>query len=131
MEQLNVVQLHSFGNVTPVYVKRLASSLPNLEELHFTAQHMALSFKNLIIPFCQNVKLRKIVVSSKQIGYRCTKSDIADINKVREPLDANAKLTIYMEKEVIVNMNFRIPDKSKVLLKPMSELKRDVHSFDP
>ncbi|XP_055301709.1 uncharacterized protein LOC129568159 [Sitodiplosis mosellana] len=130
MKQLSVVQLRSFGNVSQVYVKRLASSLSNLEELHFTAQDMALSFKNLIIPFCQNPKLKKIVIFSKQIIYRCTKSDVADINKVREPLDTESKLTIYMEKEVIVSMNFKIPDKCKVTLKPLSELKREVHLFD-
>lgn len=128
MEQLNILQLLSFGYVSNVYVKRLASKLSNLEELHFTAQHMALSFKNLIIPFCQNSNLRKIVVYSKQIIYRCTKSDIADINKTRESF--NNTLLIYMEKEVIVSMNFKIPEKSKIILKPLSELKREVHSFD-
>lgn len=128
MEQLNILQLLLFGYVSNVYVKRLANALPNLEELHFTAQHMALSFKNLIIPFCQNSNLRKIAIYSKQIIYRCTKSDIADINRTREPF--NNKLFIYMEKEVIVSMNFKIPDNSKVILKPLSELKREVHSFD-
>lgn len=62
--------------------------------------------------------------------YRCTKSDITDINRVREALNADAKLVIYMEKEVIASMNFKIPDKSIVTLQPLSQLKREIHSFD-
>lgn len=131
MENLNTLQLLSFGNVSQIYVKRLASSLPHLEELHFTTLDMALSFKNLMIPFCQKIpKLKKIVLYSKQIMYRCTKSDISDINKVRISINSDSKLTIYMEKEVILSMKFKIPDNSKVILKPLSELEREAHSFD-
>lgn len=130
MEQLSVFQLQSFGNVSQNYVRRLAASLPYLEELHFTAVDTALTFKNLIVPFCQNPKLKTIVIFSKHVMYRCSRTDITEINKVRQPFDSNGKLTIYMEKSVISSMQFRIPEKSKVLLKPLSEFKREAHSFD-
>lgn len=130
MDQLSVLQIESFGNVSIMYVKRLAASLQHLEEFHFTALDMALSFKNLILPFCQNPTLKTIVIHSKHIMYRCSRSDMIDINRVRQPFGANGKLTIYMEKEVFNSMDFRIPDKSKIILKPLSELKREVHSFD-
>lgn len=133
MEHLRVLQLTAFANVSPLYVKRLASSLSNLEELHFAAVdiiYMASSCKNLLIPFCQNPKLKKIVIQSKQIMYRCTRTDIVDYNRVRESFDVPSKLTIYVDKEVIRLGNFKIPDKSFVSLKPLSELERETHSFD-
>lgn len=91
---------------------------------------MASSCKNLLIPFCQNPKLKKIVIQSKQIMYRCTRTDIVDYNRVRESFDVPSKLTIYVDKEVIRLGNFKIPDKSFVSLKPLSELERETHSFD-
>lgn len=130
MENFKVLQLYSFGHVSQIYIKRLASCLAHLEELHFTAQDMALSFKNLLIPFCQNANLKKIVVHSKQIIYRCSKNDITELSKVRELLENGQKLMIYMEKEVIDSMSFRMNEKNKITLKPLSELKREIHSFD-
>lgn len=130
MEHLRVLQLLSFGNVSPTYVKRLASSLSHLEELHFAAVDMALSCKNLLIPFCQNPNLKKISIQSTQIMYRCARTDIVDYNRVRQSFDVPKKLTIYMEKECIRIMNFKIPEKSYVSLKPLSELARETHSFD-
>lgn len=130
MQNLRVLQLSSFGNVSLVFVRRLASSLPNLEEFHFTAMDMALSLKNLIFPFCQNSNLKTIVIFSKQIIYRCARGDIADIHRLREAFPKSSKLTIYMEKGVIESMKFRIPPNSNVILKALSELKREVHSFD-
>ncbi|XP_031636873.1 uncharacterized protein LOC116349532 [Contarinia nasturtii] len=130
VEQLKVLQLPSFGHVSQIYIKRLASCLPNLEELHFTAQDMALSFKNLLTPFCQNRNLKKIVVYSTHIMYRCKKNDITELGKVRESIEGVNKLMIYMEKEVIDSMHFNTFDKNQVILKPLSELKREIHSFD-
>lgn len=131
MENLRTLQLTAFGNVSTTYVKRLASALINLEELHFAAVDMALSCKNLLLPFCQNPKLKKVIIQSKQIMYRCSRTDIADYNRVRESLTGPSKLTIYMEKEVIRLVNFKIPDNCHlVALKPLSEVERELHSFD-
>lgn len=117
------------GNVSQIYIKRLAGSLANLEELHFTAIDMSLSFKNFFLPFCQNPNIKKIVIFSEQLQYRCTRSDIVDINRKRESLDSCDRLVIYMEKKVINEIKFKIPEKSKVIIKPLSELTRDIHAF--
>lgn len=130
MEHLRVLQLTAFGNVSPLYVKRLANSLTNLEELHFAAVDMALSCKNLLLPFCQNPKFKKVVIQSKQIMYRCSRMDIVDYNRVRESFDVPSKLTIFVEKEVIRLVGFKIPENSFVSLKPLSEVEREQHSFD-
>lgn len=130
IEQLNLLQLQSFGNVSQTYIKRLAASLRNLQEICFTTVDMAQSFKNFIIPFCQNPKLKQIVIFSVNIMYRCSRNDMIDIHKVRAPFKADGKLIIYMEKEVINTMDFRMLDESFVILKPLSEFKREVHSFD-
>lgn len=130
LENVRVLQLTSFGNVSTMYVKRLAAALSHLEELHFTAVDMTLSLKNLLLPFCQNPNFKKVSIQSMQIGYRCTRTDIMDYNRVRESFDVPRKLTIYMEKEVIRTMNFKIPEKSYILLKPLSELAREPHAFD-
>lgn len=130
MEQLRVLQLVSFGNVSSMYVKRLANSLTELEELHFTAVDMALTCKNLLLPFCQNPNLKKIVIHSDQIISKCLRMDIVYYNRVRQSFDVPRKLTIYMEKKVICAMNFKIPDNCFVSLKPLSELERETHSFD-
>lgn len=131
MENLRVLQLTAFGNVSSTYVKRLASSLVNLEELHFAAIDMALSCKNLLLPFCQNPKFKRVIILSKQIMYRCTRTDIVDYNRVRESFEVPSKLTIYMEKEVIRLVNFKIPENCHLIaLKPLSEIEREIHSFD-
>lgn len=131
MENLRVLQLTAFGNVSSMYVKRLASALVNLEELHFAAIDMALSCKNLLLPFCQNPKFKKAIIQSKQIMYRCSRMDIADYNRVRESFEVPSKLTIYMEKEIIRLVNFKIPENCHlVALKPLSEVEREIHSFN-
>lgn len=130
MDHLCLLQLLSFGNVTQMYVKRLASCLPNLEELHFNALDTGLTFKNLMLPFCQNQKLKRIAIFVKRLNYCCTRSDMADINRVRKPFGSDGNLTIYIYKEVMFKINFKQPDNSHITLKPLSELKRETHSFD-
>lgn len=129
LEHLRVLEVFAMGNVSQIYIKRLAGSLANLEELHFTAIDMSLSFKNFFLPFCQNPNIKKIVIFSEQLQYRCTRSDIVDINRKRESLDSCDRLVIYMEKKVINEIKFKIPEKSKVIIKPLSELTRDTHAF--
>lgn len=130
MEDLTFLQILSFGNVSQTYVKRLASSLPNLEEIHFIGLDMGLTLKNILIPFCQNPKLKTIAIFSKIISYFCTRVDIADINRVRQQFGDDGKLNFYMDKDVIKRINFKLPGKCFVTLKPLSELPREVHTFD-
>lgn len=127
-----MLQLVSVARTSQLYVKRLARSSPNLEELHFTScLDTTFSFKNFILPFCQNPHLKKIVILSENIFYKLKQTNISDINNVREAFDIDSILTIYMEKQVILKLNFKIPINSKVTVKPLSELKREIHSFEP
>lgn len=130
MEHLSVLQLLSLGNISQTYVKRLANSLAYLEELHFAALDMALTFKQLMIPFCQNPKLKRVAFFTKELNYNNSRLDLVEINKLREPFGNDGQLTIYMNREDILRINFKIPDKSRVSIKPLSELQREVHAFD-
>lgn len=127
---LRKLQLHALDNFSPTYAKRLAAGLSNLEELHFSAINMASSFQVFFHPFCKNPNLKTLVINSDRIYYKCTRTDIVNINKVRESLESSAALTIFMNKKVIDAISFTIPENAKVFLKPLSELPREIHAFN-
>lgn len=76
----------------------LATSLGNLEELHFFDE--AVQFNSFIEPFVQHsMKLSKIFIRSDRVQY--SYNNIMKLNDERKILKGSCKVTIYLDKDTM------------------------------
>lgn len=110
----------------------LAVTLPNLEEIYLQPW-----FKNCIINFRPSIgtfaakfkKLKSVVIYS--IDPAIVPPDaIIEMNYWRKKLSQACPLTIYFPSQIIKKVNFIIPPKSCVHLKPISALQRNVFTIN-